>query len=101
MWQTSQPIAQQNACRATHDVAVPALPGANLGFFGLQQQGMSVLGQKRGFDRAQSSSGLPRRTDIIRPPRQVRLVPEVGLIYLMPRWQGFLNVVLTIPCTAL
>ena len=33
--------------------------------------------------------------------QQVRLVPEVGLIYLMPRWQGFLNVVLTIPCTAL
>ena len=55
---------------------------------------MSAAGQKRGFDRAQSSSGLPRRTDIIRPPRQVRLVPEVGLIYLMPRWQGFLNVVL-------
>jgi hypothetical protein len=38
---------------------------------------MTGVGQKRGFDRAQSSSGLPRRTDIIRPPRQVRLVPIV------------------------
>jgi hypothetical protein len=37
---------------------------------------MPVLGQKRRFHRQSMTSGLPRTTDIIRPVRLVRFVPD-------------------------
>jgi hypothetical protein len=40
---------------------------------------MSVLGQSRHFDRGPAPSGLPRSTDIVRPPRHVGLVPTPDL----------------------
>jgi hypothetical protein len=40
---------------------------------------MSETGQKRRFDPLPVTSGLPRSTDIIRPARHVRLVPEADL----------------------
>src|SRR4029077_9696357 len=37
---------------------------------------MSESGQSRHFDRGPAPSGLPRSTDIVRPPRHVGLVPR-------------------------
>ena len=37
--------------------------------------GMSIEGQKRRFRPQPAFSGLPLRTDIVRPARLVRLVP--------------------------
>jgi hypothetical protein len=37
---------------------------------------MSELGHLRHFDRVSATSGLPRTTDIIRPARLVRFVPQ-------------------------
>jgi hypothetical protein len=37
---------------------------------------MSELGQSRHFDRGPAPSGLPRSTDIVRPPRHDGLVPN-------------------------
>jgi hypothetical protein len=35
---------------------------------------MSAMGQSRHFSRRPAASGLPRSTDIVRPPRNVGLV---------------------------
>jgi hypothetical protein len=40
---------------------------------------MSLTGQSRHFDRGPAPSGLPRSTDIVRPPRHVELVPDSDL----------------------
>jgi hypothetical protein len=37
---------------------------------------MSHLGHSRRFDRGPAPSGLPRSTDIVRPPRHIGLVPN-------------------------
>jgi hypothetical protein len=37
---------------------------------------MSAMGQSRHFDLGPAPSDLPRSTDIVRPPRQVRKLPE-------------------------
>ena len=44
---------------------------------------MPVPGQSRHFDRGPAPSGLPRSTDIVRPPRHVGLVPRaaIGVVY--------------------
>src|SRR5882757_4277890 len=39
---------------------------------------MSQMGQKRRFDASLTTSGLARRTDIVRPARLVRFVPGTG-----------------------
>src|ERR1700732_2716330 len=39
-----------------------------------------LWGQKRRFELRPATSGLPRGTDIVRPPRQVRLVPTTDII---------------------
>src|ERR1700676_4452121 len=45
----------------------------------------SLMGQSRRFDPEPATSGLPRSTDIVRPARLVRLVPqaEVDLDYCL------------------
>jgi hypothetical protein len=39
---------------------------------------MTASGQSRHFDRVAAPSGLPRSTDIVRPPRHVGLVANSG-----------------------
>jgi len=46
---------------------------------------MLTWGQSRYFDRGQAPSGLPRSSDVIRPPRHVGLVPKADMA------EGLLN----------
>ena len=43
----------------------------------------------------------PRKRPEVSVAESATIATKVGLMYSMPRWQGFLSVILAIPCAAL